>query len=155
MYKIFVIGLVGFMLVSCNKSKSVEIVETYENGEIKIRKTTKNTKENIYLYEELYQSGQVKIIGEIKDDKRFGEWRAYHENGNVWSVGEYVEGKRQGFSEVFFPGGVINMSGYYKDDRPDSLWVIYDNLGDTSQVTLYRNNEIVKSYNKSTMAPLR
>ena len=134
MYKIFVIGLVGFMLVSCNKSKSVEIVETYENGEIKIRKTTKNTKENIYLYEELYQSGQVKIIGEMKDDKRFGEWRACHENGNVWSVGEYVEGKRQGFSEVFFPGGVINMSGYYKDDRPDSLWVIYDNLGDTSQL---------------------
>ena len=44
MYKIFVIGLVGFMLVSCNKSKSVEIVETYENGEIKIRKTTKTQK---------------------------------------------------------------------------------------------------------------
>lgn len=155
MIRIALIVCVVVLLYACDNNLRVQVVEKYETGEPKVRVTQIANDTNRVVWEELYKSGQVKIVGEMKNNERIGLWKAFFEDGKIWSKGDYVDGKREGYSQVFYPNGVLKMSGYYKSDIIDSIWIVFEPNGDTAQVAEYKNGELIKSFDKTIHAPLK
>jgi antitoxin component YwqK of YwqJK toxin-antitoxin module len=72
---------------------------------------------------------QVRFAGELIKGKRNGLWKAYYQNGTLWSEGEYVNGSGEGLSHIFYPNGSIKIMGYYTNDKPAGLWQFFDENG--------------------------
>lgn len=49
--------------------------------------------QEIEMFEEVYPNGQIKLLGELLDDKKNGEWKEYYETGEILKVSNYKEGK--------------------------------------------------------------
>ena len=49
--------------------------------------------------------------------------------------------------KVFYKNGVLKMSGFKKNDMPDSLWHYFDENGKLSYKVLYRNNKLIYTNN--------
>jgi len=49
--------------------------------------------------------------------------------------------------KVFYKNGVLKMSGFKKNNLPDSLWHYFDENGKLSYIVLYRNNKLIYTNN--------
>ena len=78
---------------------------------------------------EHYSNGLKKLEGEKVNGKRHGIWKAYHENGFLWSEGKFWYGKRKGFSSVYYKNGKTQMEGSYKNDLKVGVWKVWDMKG--------------------------
>lgn len=67
--------------------------------------------------------------GKFKDEERDGAWKAWYENGNLWSEGEYKAGKRNGPGIAYHPNGKKYIEGMYRDDARVGAWKFYDTTG--------------------------
>lgn len=68
----------------------------------------------------------VKMEGYFDDEEqRHGIWKWHTESGITISITEYVHGKRNGLSLVYFANGRLNYRGDYKDDKPVGIWKTY------------------------------
>ena len=73
---------------------------------------------------------QLKFRGALDSMKqRDGKWEFYSERGLVLSMTEYSHGKRNGFSIVKYPNGMIHYRGEYLNDEQVGRWTTYDTLG--------------------------
>ncbi len=154
MYKLLT-AVVTMTMLSCSGTGNYEVIETFENGNPKIRTLELANEGGAVLHEELYENGQVKITGKMRDNKRFGQWKAFYEDGEVWSIGDYKNGERHGISKVFKPNGKPMMSGYFKDGKVDGTWATFTENGDTSQVSIYESGKLIRSYDKTVLTPVK
>ena len=71
--------------------KLTEVVETYENGNIKSITYYNKTRNGIekVKYEQYYKNGQKMEEVTFKDDKQVGKWTFYNIDGSVRGVIEY------------------------------------------------------------------
>ena len=61
--------------------------------------------------------------------------------------GSYVDSLirvKHGPYTSYFENGKLMTSGYYKDGRPDSVWIYYTAQGVENRRELYRNGKVVK-----------
>ena len=60
-----------------------EIIETYDNGNIKSITSHKETRNRIekVKYVEYYENGQKELVETYKDGKEDGKWTFWYENG--------------------------------------------------------------------------
>ncbi|MBC7411603.1 MAG: hypothetical protein H7331_04015 [Bacteroidia bacterium] len=72
---------------------------------------------------------QVRFAGELIMGKRNGIWKAYYQNGTLWSEGQYVNGSGEGLSHIFYPDGSIKIMGFYTNDKPSGVWQFFDEQG--------------------------
>tara|TARA_Y100000589_G_scaffold216729_1_gene204405 strand:+ start:327 stop:557 length:231 start_codon:yes stop_codon:yes gene_type:complete len=49
-------------------------------------------------YKEYYETGQLKVEGNLVNGKKTGIWKYYHENGQLWYETPYKNGKRDGIT---------------------------------------------------------
>lgn len=149
--------LLILLLISCQHDPQFQVVETYPSGKPKIRVAivSEKTGEIVEQYEELWETGGIKIKGVLRNGKRSGEWKSFYEKGNVWSIGYYADGVRNGQSLVYYPDGTLMMKGYYKNDLKDSTWVTFTDKGDTLQTALIREGKIIFLSNKENLAPVK
>jgi hypothetical protein len=82
------------------------------------------------IYREYYPTGIVKLQGVYKNKMRDADWSYFYENGKLWSTGLYENGKRNGYSYVYFSSGIMQMEGNYIDDQPVGVWKFYNEKGD-------------------------
>jgi len=129
MKRILLIILISALAFGCTRKKVVEA--TYENGKPRIVKYYNKKGGNLELEREIvfYKNEQKKIDGEYKDQLRTGLWKAWYENGNMWSEGEYREGKRNGKGISYHENGKKYIEGMYRDDVRVGLWRFYDTTG--------------------------
>ncbi len=80
-------------------------------------------------YTEIYDNGQVKIDGWMKDDKRVGLWISYYENGVRWSEDEFRDGMKDGRTVSYYPNGIMRYRGTYIEDTKAGTWQFYDDSG--------------------------
>ena len=95
MNRILLTTLLAFLAFGCSHKKVIEA--TYENGNPRIvryyhKKAGKLLVEREIVY---YPNEQVKMDGKFKNEEREGLWKAWYENGKLWSEGEYKAGKRK------------------------------------------------------------
>ena len=129
MKKVLLFFAVMFAIVSCTAQLTEKVVETYPDG--KTLKTQYFDKQGVCVKEvEYYESGQVKMEGGMKGEKREGEWKAYFPDGRVQSIGTFVDGLRTGVATVWQENGNLLQEGFYKEGRHCGKWKFYDEQGD-------------------------
>ncbi len=129
---IFVFGFLVF--VSCKdaeqKTSAPSVAnEAKEISSVVVRSEKKKDIPQNGYYKEYYPSNLLKMEGMMKNGKREGIWKAWFEDGKLWSVAFYEKGVRQGESIVYREGGVKLYQGSYLNDKKIGKWLYYDESG--------------------------
>jgi antitoxin component YwqK of YwqJK toxin-antitoxin module len=129
MKRCFLFLAMVFAFAACAPRLNEKVVGTYPDG--KPQKTQYFDKEGICVKEvEFYETGQVKMEGGMKGDKREGEWKAYFPDGRLQSEGTFVNGLRTGKATVWQSNGNLLQEGFYKEGKHVGHWKWYDEQGD-------------------------
>ena len=78
---------------------------------------------------EQFPNGMKKLEGTKVNGKRHGIWKAYYDNGFLWSEGKFWPGKRKGFSTVYHKNGKKKMEGHYKENLKVGVWKLWGEDG--------------------------
>ncbi len=121
--------LIAFLTFGCTQKKVVE--STYENGNPKVEKYYHKKGNELILDREVifYENKQKKMEGTYKDEQRDGQWKAWYDDGTLWSEGEYKDGKRNGLGIAYHENGKKYIEGMYRDDARVGAWRFYDTTG--------------------------
>ena len=129
MKKWFLLLAAAFAFAACTPQLDEKVVETYPD--CKAKKSQYLDRKGICVKEvEFYETGQVKMEGGMKGDKREGEWKAYFPDGRLQSEGTFVNGLRTGKAIVWQSNGNLLQEGFYKDGKHVGHWKWYDEQGD-------------------------
>ncbi len=112
----------------------------YENGNIRIEKKRLENGDSLWIFkqedggcweEDFYREGEIykKIVFnsdctksaeyELKDGKRHGEWKSYHENGEIREIGIYKNGLTEAMNYKNEKGEVIGVDFGFQIDSFD------------------------------------
>ena len=107
-----------------NDKKEGESKEYYETGELK---RIANFKDDLFdgPYKAFYKSGELAQDIELKKGVRSdaeglpynGIEKTYHENGAMWEVLNYKEGKLEGLNKSYYENGNLESEGNYRNGR--------------------------------------
>lgn len=133
------------ILAGCKTELKDEIVELHSNGKVKKIQyyELKRGEKKVVKEIEYYQSGEKKMEGSMLNNKRNGEWKSYHKNGKIWSVGNYKSGTRVGDSKVFYEDGTKRIEGQYDNGNRIGLWNFYDEKGQKIKEVVFAADSIV------------
>lgn len=95
-------------------------------------------------YIDKYPSGITKFKGFYRFGKRHGQWFSFYPTGEMWSEMHYDKGVRHGINNTFYENGKPRYTGFYKNDKRDSIWCFYDTLGHIAGKVLMKNDKEVK-----------
>ena len=115
-------------LASCDAQLTEKVEVAYPNGQPELVLLFDKSGECVRRVE-YYESGVVKMEGEIKDGKRDGEWTAYFPDGRVQSHGYFKDDKRTGASTVYWNNGNLRSEGFYTEGKHSGKWKWYDEQG--------------------------
>jgi antitoxin component YwqK of YwqJK toxin-antitoxin module len=116
-----------------------------------------------------YPSGKQKCQGMVDSaGSQIGNWTFYHENGEVESLGSFINGKNEGvwnfydttgnkLKEVVYqngiyngkyadykPTGEINSIGYYKKGAKINRWRYFGENGKIIKIEYYKKTKLYK-----------
>ena len=101
------------LLGSCAEKLTEKVERSFPDGKPQLVRYY--DKSNQCLKEtEYYETGQVKMEGRLKDDKREGEWKAYLRDGRIWSIDTFKNGELEGPSTVYWENGNLRWEGNYR-----------------------------------------
>lgn len=129
-------SIIILAFIACNKT-TIVVIEEHENGEPKIvREYFKNDTTN--YKETQYHIGNIKFLeGRCINGKREGVWRAWYEDGKLWSEGSFKDGKNNGKHVNYYENGAMRYSGEYRDGSRIGTWYFYDTLENIIKVNDY------------------
>jgi antitoxin component YwqK of YwqJK toxin-antitoxin module len=85
----------------------------------------------------------IKFLGSFdENNRRTGYWEEYHDNGDVYSKGNYLNGKRDGYWEEYWSNGNLSSKGNYKNNKSHGYWDFYHFNGDLMCIWNYKNGRI-------------
>lgn len=118
------------LIVSCSTTTYEFVVESYPDGSPKTVRHYKDEDQKVLLREvQYYNDGGIYIEGTFKDGERSGTWKAWHRNGNLWSQGEYKNGKENGLKTVYYENGGKYYEGELRDDNRAGKWTFWNEEG--------------------------
>ena len=115
----------------------------YSNGNIQIRTTFKDGKEN-GIEEWFYENGNIERRIQYVEGKRDGIMEWFYENGNIKWRTPYVEGEEDGIEEGFYENGNMKRRAPYKDGEIDGIEEWFDEEGNIIKTTLWKNSEVIE-----------
>lgn len=62
-------------------------------------------------FKDYYKTGELKVEGQYKNNKRIGSWVAFHKNGQVSSKFSYTDGKMDLEGISFYESGIVRRKG--------------------------------------------
>ena len=69
-----------------------------------------------------------------------GYWERYHDNGQIWYKGKYINGKPDGYWEDYHTNGKLRYKGNYLNGKPDGYWEWYFYNGQLEESIFYDRN---------------
>ncbi len=127
--KLFTI-LILFVFTSCESSSISMVDGFYENGNPqRVNYYSSIYKSQLLKKELYYESGQIKLIGNYKRNKKHGQWLYYFENGSKSSESWFFNGLLDGRSTSFYKNGKLRTSGYYQKGKRIRIWAYFDEEG--------------------------
>ena len=140
MKKFFGFILLGMLMFSChdNKVKHVQKVVHYyvetETPWVTYIYDVVGT-DSIWVEERWYhENGTLELEGKIVDNKREGVFKGYYPSGNLMSVGEFKNGKREGKGTIYYENGVVSIENEYCGGKMCGIWKFYDEEGNLNSV---------------------
>ena len=91
--------------------------------------------------ESYHPNGQLKIIGDLSDGKKVGNWIEYYLSGIKKSEGEFANGKKDGPWVYYFLNANIKEKQFFIDGHKDGLWEKFDLHGTVVQTESYQNGK--------------
>ena len=91
--------------------------------------------------ESYHPNGQLKIIGDLSDGKKVGNWIEYYLSGIKKSEGEFSNGKKDGPWVYYFLNATIKEKQFFIDGYKDGLWEKFDVHGTVVQTESYQNGK--------------
>ena len=128
MKRLFLFLVTVLMLSSCTAQLTEKVEAKFPNGQSQIVRYY-NRDDKCVKEIEYYETGQVKMEGAMKDEKRDGEWKAYFPDGRLQSIGTFVNGLRTGEATVWQENGNLVQEGFYKEGTHCGKWKFYDEQG--------------------------
>ena len=94
------------------------VVDRYPEGQEKavVYKLEESSNQIPVKEVHFFENGNIQVEGTLKNANRHGIWTFYHENGKVWSNGEFAKGKSVGLFQIFATEGQIKFKYYYVDN---------------------------------------
>ncbi|MFG6687549.1 toxin-antitoxin system YwqK family antitoxin [Mariniflexile sp. HNIBRBA6329] len=123
-------------LNSENEILIVPIEENSKDGQPNIISNSINDKRN-GNWEAYHQNGKIKIKGFYVDGKEEGLWEAYYENGQLNYRGKFIEGIKDGLWEAYYPNGQLKSKGKYKEGKYFEGWSFYNEQGKVILMEFY------------------
>jgi GH24 family phage-related lysozyme (muramidase)/antitoxin component YwqK of YwqJK toxin-antitoxin module len=87
----------------------------------------------------------IKINQYDIDGRKQGIWYEYHDNGELFLKGNYINGEKEGHWEFYYDNGKLHSKGPYKDDLKDGIWEEYYINGNLEFKGLYKDDELVET----------
>lgn len=140
--------LIFIIVLSCKSDNFLKVEKRTPDGTLVytcIIDTTNNKNDTIEKIE-FYPNGKIRVKGTYKNNLREGLWEYYHENGKLWSTGNFVNGKSNGVFTIYNKDGSLFMKSSYKNGKPDGKWSFYENNKLKKEV-YFSNDSIVKEIN--------
>ncbi|MBK9291467.1 MAG: hypothetical protein IPM52_07555 [Bacteroidetes bacterium] len=108
-----------------------EIVDLWDNGQARKVWLYANVDGVRTVVKEIqyHPNGVKSMEGPLKDGLRHGEWKSWYEDGNLWSVGSFVNGLRHGKGIVYHPNGKKFIEGAYLNGERVGKWYWWDEEG--------------------------
>ena len=91
--------------------------------------------------ESYHPNGQLKIIGDLSDGKKVGNWIEYYLSGIKKSEGQFADGKKDGPWLYYFLNANIKEKQFFIDGNKDGLWEKFDVHGTVVQTESYQNGK--------------
>ncbi len=119
----YVLSAICLLCISCGGANRV-VEDTYESGQVKVSGEIKSHKqEGAWKY--YYPDGTLKSEGAWLKDYQDGPWTYYYPNGKKKQSGDYVSKHRQGTWTYWYENGKVKTRGRYDNDRQDGLWYYF------------------------------
>lgn len=77
------------------------------------------------IHKVYYDSGEIKGIGKVKNEKKLGEWKFYYKNGQIRQEGRFNEGKQDGVWLFYHPNGKRQGIGQLNLGERSGIWKWY------------------------------
>ena len=91
--------------------------------------------------ESYHPNGQLKIVGDLLDGKKVGNWIEYYLSGIKKSEGQFANGKKDGHWVYYFLNANIKEKQFFIDGHKDGLWEKFDVHGTLVQTESYQNGK--------------
>ena len=144
-----------------------EAVLFYTNGLVQSKGQYRNKmKEKLWIY---YNQKEEKISEENYSRGLLEGECIYYQNGSVSETYTFSNGEKNGLSKMYYPSGNLNMSSnylnnllhgqvlvYFNDNNftlesegfffsglKDSIWIFYNDLGDTINIEKYEKGQLI------------
>ena len=91
--------------------------------------------------ESYHPNGQLKIIGDLSDGKKVGNWIEYYLSGIKKSEGQFTNGKKDGPWVYYFLNANIKEKQFFIDGHKDGLWEKFDVHGTVVQTESYQDGK--------------
>jgi len=120
--------------------KLTEVVETYDNGNIKSITYHKKTRTGIEKVkdEKYYENGQKEEEGTYKGGKPDGKYTTWYENGQKKEEGTFKDGKGNGLMTSWYEDGQKKGEVTFKDGELDGLWTSWYENGQKKSEGTYK-----------------
>jgi len=113
-------------------------IEKYQNGSIFQKGTVKDNGFNDDWIG-YYPNGQIEWMQEFKDKTGMVSW--YYENGQISSIGNYVDGKSEGQTKIWHLNGNLEEVSYWKNGLQDSIFTTYYKNGSLESKSYFKKGK--------------
>lgn len=79
------------------------------------------------LWKKQYPSGRLMYEGQFENGKPVGEWKRYHEGGQIKAIINYDEDSDTTRVQLYDPSGVKVAQGSYLNEKKTGKWIYFNN----------------------------
>lgn len=93
---------------------------------------------------DLHDNGQIKTQGNLINGKRDGLWQTFFFNGVKQSESTYKNGLLNGKTASYYYDGKTRYVGFYENDLKSGIWYFYGKDGAFEKEVKYKDGELIK-----------
>ena len=118
-----------------NNSEKLIKEENYQKGINQGVWKTYSSETGLLLVEENYDKGNL-----------HGVQKKYFTTGDLFTVINYIDGKKNGTAETYSHGNIVMSRGTYHNDMRDGAWDTFDYNGKVRKTVMYNHDKIEATY---------
>ena len=95
-------------------------------------------------FKSYHENGELSMKGKFNEGKQVGYWFEYYDDGSLfWSL-RYIDGKKEdGLFQMFHKSGKLKSEVTYKNNKPSTDWVYYDEKGKKERIDIYKDGKFI------------
>ena len=112
---------------SSSRPERKEVQSTWPEGQAKV--TLGFRGDSVFERLEHHENGQLKSRGQLLDGARHGVWNSYYDTGMPWSQVSYDRGEEHGAYRTYHPNGEPAIEGAFTQGQRIGTWTFYSPEG--------------------------